>query len=141
MGLATREGFVRVDAIELRDEGNGTRALGVVVELRDPTRQDETHPAQESKSYVDYEEIDAVIKAWDRVARTDDTITKLNNFQSSYRTKGNLEIAVFRQTSGGAIAAAVSGGCDQVRVFLSLDEFIKLRWMIVQAKARLDEIK
>ncbi len=101
----------------------------------------ETHPAQESKSYVDYEEIDAVIKAWDRVARTDDTITKLNNFQSSYRTKGNLEIAVFRQTSGGAIAAAVSGGCDQVRVFLSLDEFIKLRWMIVQAKARLDEIK
>jgi hypothetical protein len=134
-------GAVHVDAIELRDEGNGTRVQGVVVELRDSTRQEVTHSLEESKSYIDYEDIDAVIKAWDRLARTDDTTTKLNNFQSSYRTKGNMQIAVFRQTPGGAIAAAVSADCDRVRIFLTLDEFTKLRWMIVQAKARLDELK
>jgi hypothetical protein len=134
-------GAARVDALELRDEANGSRIQGVVLELRDSTRQDATHPATESRSFIDYDEIDAVIKAWDRVARTDDTITKLNNFQSSYRTRGNIQITVFRQTPGGAIAAAISGDCDRVRVFLSLDDFIKLRWMIVQAKARLDEIR
>ena len=134
-------GAVRVDALELRDEGNGNRAEGVVVELRDSSRQDATHPADASKSYIDYDEIDAVIKAWDRVARTDDTTTKLNNFQSTYRTRGNLQIAAFRQAPGAAIAAMVSGDCDRVRVYLTLDEFIKLRWMIVQAKARLDELK
>jgi hypothetical protein len=141
MSVIGRNGSARVDAIELRDEGNGTRAMGVIVELRDTTRQDATHPAEESRSYIDYEDIDVVIKAWDRVARTDDTITKLNNFQSRYRTKGGMEIAVFRQTPGGAVAASVSGSCDRVQIFLSLDELIKLRWMVVQAKARLDEIK
>ena len=135
-------GAVRVDAIELRDQSNGSSASGVVVELRDLSRQDATHPADESRSFIDYEEIDRTIKAWDQVARTDDTITKLNNFESRYRTKGDLEIAVFRQTPGGSVAASISGGlCDRVRIFLSLDELIKLRHMIVQAKERLDEMK
>jgi hypothetical protein len=134
-------GAVRVDAIDLRDEADGSRAQGVIIELNNSSRQEANRSLEDSKSYIDYEDIDAVIKAWDRVARTDDTITKLNNFQSSYRTKGNLQIAVFRQTPGGAIAAAVSSDCDRVRIFLSLDEFTKLRWMIVQAKARLDELK
>lgn len=140
--LMGRNGLARVDAVELRDEGNGTRATGVILELRDTSHQDATHPADEARSFIDYEEIDPLIKAWDRVARTDETITKLNNFESSYRTKGDVEIVVFRQTPGGAIAAAVSGGfCNRVRILLSLDELIKLRWMIVQAKDRLDEIK
>ncbi|MDQ2855462.1 MAG: hypothetical protein M3R68_03980 [Acidobacteriota bacterium] len=133
---------VRVDAIELRDQSNGSSATGVVVELRDLSRQDATHPADESRSYIDYEEIDRTIKAWDQVVRSDDTITKLNNFESRYRTKGDLEIAVFRQTSGGSVAASISGGlCERVRIFLSLDELVKLRHMIVQAKERLDEMK
>jgi hypothetical protein len=142
MTLTVRNGTARVDAIELRDESNGMRATGVVVELTAANRQDATRPADESRSYIDYEEIDRVIKAWDQVARTDDTITKLNNFESRYRTRGDLEIAVFRQTPGGSVAAAVSGGiCNRVRLLLSLDELIKLRHMIVQARERLDEMK
>ena len=142
MTLTARNGSARVDAIELRDDSNGASASGVVVELKDTTRQDATRPADESRSYIDFEEIERVIKAWDRVARTDDTITKLYNFESRYRTKGDLEIAVFRQTPGGSIAATVSGGlCDRVRIYLSLDELVKLRHMILQAKERLDEIK
>ena len=142
MTLTARNGSARVDAIELRDDSNGASASGVVVELKDTTRQEATRPADESRSYIDFEEIERVIKAWDRVARTDDTITKLNNFESRYRTKGDLEIAVFRQTPGGSIAATVSGGlCDRVRIYLSLDELVKLRHMILQAKERLDEIK
>jgi hypothetical protein len=137
--LFTRTGATRVDALELRDEGTPSRALGVVIELRDTSRQDVT---PESRSYIDYEEIDPLIRAWDRVARTDDTITKLNNFESRYRTKSDFELVVFRQTPGGTIAAAVSGGvCDRVKIYLSLDEFIKLRHMVAQAKERLDELR
>ncbi|MCU1266288.1 MAG: hypothetical protein JWM21_2606 [Acidobacteria bacterium] len=136
-----RNGAVRVDAIELRDD-SGNSTTGVVVELKDSSRQEASRPADESRSYIDYAEIDRVIKAWDRVVKSDDTITKLNNFESRYRTMGDLEIAVFRQTPGGAIAAAISGGlCDRVRLFLSLDELIRLRHMIAQAKERLDELK
>lgn len=131
----------RVDAIELRDAGSGEKSSGVVVILRELSR-DDTRPAMESRSYIDYEEIGRVIKAWDQVARTDDTVTKFDNFESRYRTSGDLEIAVFRQKPGGSIAALISGGiCERVRIFLSLDELIKLRHMIAQAKDRLDEIK
>jgi hypothetical protein len=129
--LNGRNGTADVDAIELRDESNGTRTTGVIVELRDSTRV-----------FIDYEELDSLLAAWERVTRTDETITKLNNFESHYRSRGDLEISVFRQTPGGAVAGAVSGGvCTRVKLLLSLDELIKLRWMIVQAKARLDEIK
>jgi hypothetical protein len=139
--LPGRAGSVRVDAIELRDESNATRGLGLSLTLRSP-REDSTQPPYESQSYIDYEEIDRVVKAWDRIARTDDTITKLNNFESRYRTAGDFEIVVFRQTPGGAIAASVAAGsCERVRIFLSLDELIKLRHMLVEGKQRLDEIK
>lgn len=135
--LATRDGTARVDALEVRDEGDGSSTTGVAITLKNSGDQDIS-----SRAYIDYEEIDRVIKAWDRVARTDDTITKLNNFESSYRTKGDLEISVFRQTPGGLVAASISGGlCNRVRIYLSLDELIKLRHMIVQAKERLDELK
>jgi hypothetical protein len=33
------------------------------------------------------------------------------------------------------------GFYDRTRLFLTLDELTKLRWMIVQAKERVDEIK
>lgn len=140
--LNGRNGTANVDAVELRDDGNGARATGAVVELRDTSRQDSTHPPEEAIVFVDYEEIDALITAWDRVLKTDDTITKLNNFESHFRSRGDMEISVFRQTPGGAVAAYVSGGiCTRVKILLSLDDAIKLRWMIVQAKARLDELK
>lgn len=142
MTLTGRNGTARVDAIELRDESNGTRATGIIVELREASRQDTTRSADEGRVFIDYEEIDPLIVAWDRLGRTDETITKLNNFESHYRSIGDMEISVFRQTPGGAVAAAVSGGvCSRVRILFSLEELSKLRWIIVQAKARLDEIK
>lgn len=137
-----RNGTARVDAIEFRDEDNGTKANGVVITLRENNRDDPNQPGFETRSYIDYEEIDRVVKAWDQVARTDDTITKLNNFESRYRSKGDFEIVVFRQTPGGTVAAAVAGGlCERNRIFLSLDELIKLRHVVVQGKQRLDEMK
>jgi len=142
MNLATRQGSISVDAIELRDEGNGVRATGVVLELTASPPADATHPASAAISYIDYDEIDGLITAWDRVAKADETITKLTNFNARYRSKDDLEISVFRQSPGGAIAAAVTGGtCERVRVLLSLEELTRLRWMIVQAKAKLDEVK
>jgi len=139
-GLIGRNGTVRVEAIELREEGSASRALGVVVTLKG-TRQESETTQIEVRAFMDYEEIDPLIKGLDSVAKTDDTITKLANFEAHYTTNGDLEIAGFRQTPGGAVAAAVSAGnCDRVRILLSLEELAKLRYWILQAKVRLDEI-
>jgi hypothetical protein len=90
---------------------------------------------------IDYEEIDQLVRAFDAMAKADDSITKLSHFEAHYRTRSDFEIIVFKQTSGG-IAAAVEGGFfDRTRVLLTLEDFTRLRWMIVQAKEKLDEIR
>ena len=48
---------------------------------------------------------------------------------------------VFKQVSGGVAAAVEGGFFDRSRLLMTLDDFTRLRWMIAQAKERLDEIK
>src|SRR5712692_8224269 len=134
--LRVSTGSARVEATEIRDTGNSTRATGVVVTI---VATELDRPANEIRSLIDYEEIEPLVRGIDTVAKADDTITKHSQFEARYRTKGDFEIIVFRQTTGG-IAAAIEGGfIDRTRLLLTLDELTRLRWMIVQAKDKLDE--
>jgi len=66
----------------------------------------------------------------------------LAHFEVHYRTPGDFEVMVFKQLSNNAIASAIEGGFfDRSRLLLTLDDFTKFRWMIAQAKEKLDEIK
>jgi hypothetical protein len=130
--LRTASAATRVEATDIRDAGNGTRAAGVTIAMSGAT---------EIRCLIDYDEIDSLIRAFDAMEKADDSVTKLSNFEAHYRTRGDFEIIVFKQTTGG-IAAAIEGGFyERSRVFLTLEEFTRLRWMIAQAKERLDEIK
>ena len=129
-------GSARIEATEIRDTGNSTRVTGVVITIV----ADGGTPG-EIRGLIDYEEIDPLIKAFDTAAKADGSITKLTHFEVRYRTKGDFEILVYKQISG-EVATAVEGGFfDRSRIYLTLDDFIKLRWFIAQAKDRLDEIK
>jgi hypothetical protein len=128
-------GAARVEATEIRDGGG--RATGVTVTVMALG----ANPPSESLCLIDYEEIDHLVRAFDTLAKADDSITKLSHFEGHYRTLGDFEIIVFKQVTGG-IAAAIEGGFyERTRLLLTLDELTKLRWMIVQAKEKLDEIK
>jgi hypothetical protein len=134
--LKAQNGHARVEATEIRDTGNSTRITGVVI-----TIVADGGPAGEIRALIDYEEIDPLIKAFDTVAKSDESITKLTHFETRYRTKGDFEIMVFKQLAGGVAAAIEGGFFDRSRLLLTLDDFVKLRWMIAQAKDRLDDIK
>jgi hypothetical protein len=134
--LKAQNGNARVEATEIRDTANSTRAQGVVV-----TIVADGGPPGEIRALIDYEEIDPLIKAFDTIAKSDDTITKLTHFETRYRTKGDFEIMVFKQVAGGVAAAVEGGFFDRSRLLMTLDDFVKLRWMIAQAKERLDEAK
>ena len=127
---------IRLDALELKDTGDSTRAIGLVIALRE---LDEN--PRENRAFIDYQEIDRLIKAMESVARVNETITKLAGFEARYRTLGDLEINVFRQTRSGTAASLSSGICDRVTALLTLDDLEKLRGHIIEAKVRLDEIK
>jgi hypothetical protein len=130
--LRTAVGSARVEATEIRDAVNGTRATGVTITLT---------AASETRCLIDYDEIESLVGAFEVMEKAGDSITKLTNFEAHFRTRADFEIIVFKQTSGGVAAAIEGGFYDRSRLFLTLEEFTRLRWMIVQAKERLDEIK
>ena len=134
--LRAQNGTARVEATEIRDTRNSTRVNGVVI-----TIVADGGPPGDIRALIDYDEIDLLVKAFDTIAKSDDSITKLTHFEARYRTKGDFEVMVFKQVSGGVAAAVEGGFFDRSRLLMTLDDFTKLRWMIAQAKERLDEIK
>jgi len=134
--LRAQNGHARVEATEIRDATNSTRVQGVVI-----TIVADGGPTGEIRALIDYEELDSLIKAFDTVAKSDESITRLTHFETRYRTKADFEIMVFKQVSGGVAAAVEGGFFDRSRLLMTLEDFVKLRWMIVQAKEKLDDIK
>jgi hypothetical protein len=115
---------------------NSNRALGFVIALRELGEK-----PRENRSFIDYEEIDRLLKGFELVSKVNETMTKLASFEARYRTLGDLEIIVFRQTRSGTAASLSSGICDRVTALMTLDDLDKLRGYLIEAKARLDEIK
>lgn len=131
-----RDVEVRVDAVELKDTASATRAIGLVIALRETGEN-----PRENRSFVDYDEIDRLLKGLTAIGRVNESVTKLAGFEARYRTVGDLEIVVFRQSRSGIAASVTSGICDRVTALLTLDDLDRLKAHIVEAKTRLDEIK
>ena len=127
---------IRLDAVEMREMGNVSRAKGLIVVLREGGERPD-----DNRAFVDYEEIDSLLNAIDVISRVDETATKLVGFEAKFKTLGDLEISVFRQTRTGNAVIMSSGICDRATVTLSLDDLAKVKAMIQEAKARLDEIR
>ena len=127
---------IRLDAVEMREMGNVARAKGLVVALREGGERPD-----DNRAFVDYEEIDSLLNAIDVISRVDETATKLVGFEARYKTLGDLEISVFRQTRSGNAVIVSTGICDRATTTISLDDLAKVKAMIQEAKARLDEIR
>jgi hypothetical protein len=129
---------VRIDAVEMRDMGDTVgRAKGIVVVLS----REGAERANDNRAFVDYEEIEPLLNAIDAVARVDETATKLVGFEAKYKTLGDLEIGVFRQTRSGTAVIIATGICDRATQTLTLDDLAKIKAQIQEAKARLDDIR
>src|SRR5436190_10784080 len=133
--IRTQNGYARVEASEIRDSANGQTASGAVI-----TIVADGGPAGDIRSFIDYDEIDGLVKALDTASKASESITRLSHFEVRYRTKGDFEIMVFKQLENNVVAAAIEGGFfDRSRLYLSIEDLVKVRWMIAQAKERLDQ--
>ena len=136
--VRVRGAEIRIDAVELRESTASTRAMGIAIAMKEADQE----RINENRAFVDYEEIDSLLKAIDFAAKVNETVTKLAGFEARYRTRGDFEFVVFRQGRASGTAVAVTTGiCDRVTGLLTLDELALVRAHIVEAKTRLDEIK
>jgi hypothetical protein len=130
-----QNGTARVEATEVRDSVTSDTASGAVITIKA-----DGGPADEIRSLIDYDEIDALLRAMDAAAKASESITRLSHFEVRYRTKGDFEIMVFKQLENNVVAAAIEGGFfERSRLYLSIEDLVKVRWMIAQAKERLDQ--
>ena len=127
---------VRVDAVEMREMGNVNRAKGIVIVLREGSGKE-----RDNRAFIDYDEIDPLVNAIDVLNKVDETITKLAGFEAHYRTLGDFELRVFRQTARGQALLLQTGLCEPATQSLSLDDLAKLKAMVLEAKMRLDDLK
>jgi len=127
---------VRVDAVEMRENNSQARVKGIVIALREGGDH-----LSDNRAFIDYDEIDSLVRAIDSLSRIDETVTKLAGFEARYLTHGEFEMNAFRQTNRGAAITLTTGICDKPTQTLTLDEFAKFRALIVEAKMRLDEIR
>lgn len=130
---------VRIDAVDVRDTKTGARVMGVIVSIRDAAPAGER--PRDGRAMLDYEEIDPFLKAIDAASKIGESETRLVGFEARYKTLGDLEMVVFRQTRTGIAVTLTAGICDKATESLTLDELAKFRAMIAEAKMRLDEIK
>jgi hypothetical protein len=126
--------LVRVDAREFRDASNSTsHASGVSIEVKDGGRLE-----RENTSFVDADEIDSLLKGIDYIMKIGKDITKHENFEADYRTRGELRITVFSKRGTNDISAAiVSGRIGPTRAFMDLTHLEEFRRLVVAAKAKL----
>ena len=91
---------------------------------------------RENTSYIDIDEIDSLVKGIEYLSKVSKDVTKLDQFEVDYRTKGDLRITVFNSPRG--VSAAVSSGTvGRTRAFIELAELEKLRDLILAAKSKL----
>ena len=134
--FTARDVEVRIDAVELKEPATATRAIGLVIALKETGEN-----PRENRSFVDYDEIDRLLKGLNAIAKVNESVTRLAGLEARYRTVGDLEVLVFRQSRSGIAAPLTSGICERVTAPLTLDELDRLKAHIVEAKTRLDEIK
>jgi hypothetical protein len=127
---------VRIDAVEMRKQGDPKFEKGIVISLRE-----EGERPNENRAFVDYNELDPLLNAIDVVSRVDETQTRFPGFEARYRTSGDFEISVFRQTRSGAAVTLTTGICNLATQTMTLDDLAKVKAMIQEAKARLDEAR
>jgi hypothetical protein len=129
-GLA---GDITVDAREFRDASNpNARVSGISISVKETDRLE-----RENTSFIDADEVDSLLIGLDYIAKASKDITKLEQFEAEYRTKGNFSLTVFNRAGGQLSAAVSSGRIGKTTAYIKLGDLAQLRQLITSAKSKL----
>lgn len=134
VGAIQAQGRVTVTAMTFRSAQDDQQRAGIVVAIKGGGTYD-----REGTSYIDLDEVDGLLKGIDYIAKADNAVTKLKNFEAIYSTKGDLKLTVFSNSQGGRSAAIQSGTYGPATAWLTMDQLQKLRGLIVAAREALDK--
>ena len=127
---------IEVETREFRDVGSNSKEYGITVEVREAG-----NAGRRSLSYIDYDEIDPLLKGLEYLSKIDNSVTQLTRFEADYRTRGDLLVSA-ASSRGGVITLAISGGVVRRATSLfRLEDLKVIRGLIIEAKNQLDAIQ
>jgi hypothetical protein len=127
---------VVLEARELVDAATNDHAYGLTVSVKEATGLE-----RRETSYIDYDEIESLLRGLDYIAKVNKSATRLANFQADYRTRGDFELSTFSTQPEGVMASVKSGVLGGATAFFSIDKLASLRNAIVQTKVVLDSVQ
>lgn len=126
---------VAVDAQEVTNAGNSEKGYGLAITVKVSGASE-----SERRSYVDLDEIDALVRGLDSVAKVDRSATQLAEVRADYRTRDGLEIST--HSSGQQVRVAISSGHrGRVTALFQWSDLAKLKDIVAQAKTTLDSLR
>lgn len=138
LGTISEMGKISVQCLEVRNVSTGIKNLGIVISVEESGRLERSN-----RSFIDYDEIDSLLKGIAYIAKVTSDTTKLKDFEAIYKTKGDFAVALFSSSShkDGIGVAITSGYIGAVTAYISADKLTEFFALIVKAKETLDSIK
>jgi hypothetical protein len=130
-------GAVTVTGYEFVDTQSGRKEYGIGVELEESERAER---AAVERLYVDYDELDSLIKSIDYVIKIEKSAT-MENFETQYKTRAEFTVTTFNRSTGALRASLSSGVMGRIRIGMTLGNLADFRKLLVDAKTTLDKIK
>lgn len=127
---------IEVEALELRDIDSRTKEYGISIEVTDASK-----PERRSISFIDYDEMDSLLKGLESLSKVDNSITQLKRFEVDYRTRGDLFVSAFSARGSNVTIAFSSGTFRPVTSFFKLEDVKVISGLIVEAKTQLDAVR
>lgn len=131
-------GIVMVTAYEFVDAQTGRKDYGIGVELRETGR--DARDGRQGRTYVDYDEIDALLRGFDYILKIEKSAT-MENFEAQFRTRGELSVATFIRPNGSLQGEIAIGIFRQAAANFSLGKMADFRKLIADAKTAIDKIR
>lgn len=127
---------ILVEAIEFREVASSSKEYGVTVEVREAG-----NGGRRGLAFIDYDEIDPLLKGLEYLSRIDNSVTQLNRFEADYRTRGEAVVSAF-STRGGNVTITVSAGVlRRASAVFRLEDLKAIRGLFIEAKNQLDAVQ
>jgi hypothetical protein len=138
VGSVSSLGNVSVECVEFTNVSTGKRQLGIVIEVKESGKIERSN-----RSFIDYDEIEPLLKGVDYISKVTSQSTKLHDFEAIYKTKGDVTITTFSSSSSDKVEAAVTSGyIGAATAYISTAQLAAdFRVLIIRAKSKLDSIK
>lgn len=125
-----------VEAVELRDATSKQRGVAIETAQRDRSER-------KGSSFVDRDEMDALIVAAESMLKMGDGVTALHTYEVSYKTRGGFELSMFTQSKSGSPTFSFAAG-RTLKTFAFSDDRVaveKLIGLLKEARTVLDSLK